>query len=141
VAKPHRGGKKGANKLYWKIQRFFDAVKQGDQELDRPKKQASKEKSEDLRRVAICTRGYKRKAAMLLRSNEVVAEPSPELAARLRLKFPKPRRPLSDLSAAPEGAAQFIQEEADFLRAIKATFNGSSGGGRGGWLETTSRKC
>ena len=135
LAKPQRGGKKGANKLYWKIQRFFDAVKQGDQELDRPKKQASKERSEDLRRVAraedFCRRGYKRKAAMLLRSNEVVAEPSAELAARLQLKFPKPRRPLSDLSAAPDGAAQFIQEEADFLRAIKATFNGSSGGATG----------
>jgi len=135
LAKPQRGGKKGANKLYWKIQRFFDSVEQGDQELDRPQKHASKEKSEDLRRVAraedFCRRGYKRKAAMILRSNEVVAEPSPELAERLQMKFPKPRRPLSDLSAAPDSAPQFIQEEVDFLKAIKETFNGSSGGGTG----------
>ena len=71
--------------------------------------------------------GYRRKAAMMLRSNDEIKSSSAELTDRLGQKFPKSQQ-ATKMEPVRGEAPRFVMELEDFVPCLKRTFNGSGGG-------------
>ena len=93
LRRSRRGGRKGRSELYFRVKRFLDS----DEVLESgpllaPAKEArgnSLERRRILKAEELVGLGYRRKAAMQLRSNDEIRTASAKLTERLGQKFPK----------------------------------------------------
>ena len=138
LRKPGRGGKRGTQKVRSNINSFIAAIEEGDwspsAEPTSPA-EASERRARDLDEARarsaeeIVGRGYLRKAAMRLRSDQEVKQMTPEVVAHLRAKFPvSSKTPITNIHATTDDDPNYITELNDFVEEMKSSFNGACGG-------------
>jgi hypothetical protein len=144
LAKPERGGRK---RVYRAINKALKNLEDPDSRPEPPRSYASApsgisslakaaaahdaEKSRVRRAEGLVRSGHRRKAAVLLRSDDQVVEATPEVQARVAAKFPASRQPIAGLNPVQDDTPRFLMTCEDFIKSIKKFNNGAAGGGTG----------
>ena len=138
LRKPPRGGARGNKKVRSNINAHIALLEEGGwcppaEKLSpaeaRERQARDRDAAKALSAEEIVGRGYLRKAAERLRSDEEVHHPSAEVVAHLRSKFPSTSKsPITDIQPITDDDPNYIITVDDFSSELKKTFNGACGG-------------
>ena len=85
-----------------------------------------------IRRAEILARmQYESRACKLLRGTDSIAPTSTEMIAKLKEKFPSPKKGSESLNPVPENAPRFVLDLEDFIPLFRSAINSGPGGRTG----------
>jgi hypothetical protein len=124
LRRPSRGkSTKGKNQAYHRIERFLNAVQNQDTYTDQDDKRENTRstRSEEQIRInraeILVKEGYRSRAARLIRTDDTINLPTPEIHAKLEQKFPLPRygHDQRDFPKADASNPRYTVELKDFI--------------------------